>query len=99
MELMASLFLIEAHLSRAFPFGDGHLGQAGAGAAHSRAMRAKICPNILRSRKRIGAIERLHGPRQSMKPMRTSTFSVTLKPRAANFSLARAEIVPATQRS
>jgi hypothetical protein len=45
---MVSFFLIKASLSRAFPLGDGHLGQAGAGGAHSWAMRAKICPNIVR---------------------------------------------------
>ena len=48
MEIMVSLFLIKAHFSRAFPFGDGHLVQAGVGGAHSRAILAKICPNILR---------------------------------------------------
>ena len=47
MALMASIPGIKAHVSRGFPLdADCRVGQAGTGSARSRAMRARICPNI-----------------------------------------------------
>ena len=43
---MAVFPVIEAHLSRGFPLGNGRVDQAGTGGARSRTIRARICPNI-----------------------------------------------------
>ncbi len=44
---MASIPVTKAHVSRGFPLdADRRVGQAGTGGARSRAMRARICPNI-----------------------------------------------------
>ncbi len=49
MVLVASFIVIQAHISRGFGLhADRRSGHAGAGGARSRAMRARICPNIRR---------------------------------------------------
>jgi hypothetical protein len=45
---MAVFPIAKAHLSRGFPLDDDRrLGQAGTGGARNRAIRLRICPNIL----------------------------------------------------
>ncbi len=49
MVLKASFLVIRAHVSRGFPLpADRRSGQAGTGGARSKAIRARICPNIRR---------------------------------------------------
>lgn len=47
MALMASFLVIKAQVSCGFPLNDDRRSdQAGTGGARSRAIRARICPNI-----------------------------------------------------
>ncbi len=49
MVLKASFLVIKAHVPSGFPLpADRRSGQAGTGGARSRAIRARICPNIRR---------------------------------------------------